>query len=283
MTTTNKKKGFKKFVLRSLLALLPVALYVALYVALDPYRVLRPYDGVANVPGDTIDRIPNKRFVALEGFKHYDPQQHYDSFIFGSSRVGALHGENIKGYRAYNMTYSFGIPQEHLENLRTFLKAGIKIRMVLINVDEVCCAIDGKEHVSDPMHRPYPVDGDFLSFYAMYMKPEIVLQSLPIILKSKYDNEADWRKNFYENGWWIGYDMDTGFKFIEADPAPDGLQYQVPDLGLVVAGIKVVRVIRCYRIDAGKIVVGTYFGKLLKEGQVASLGGKAELVGEHGT
>ena len=79
------KPGLKKFILRSLLALSPVAAYVALYAALDPFKVIRPYNGVSIAPGDSLERIPNKRYVAIEGLKYYDPQQHYDSFIFGSS------------------------------------------------------------------------------------------------------------------------------------------------------------------------------------------------------
>ena len=77
--------GFKKFVLRSLLALLPVAAYVALYAMLDPFKVIRPYNGVSIAPGDSLERIPNKRYVAIEGLKFYNPEYHYDSFIFGSS------------------------------------------------------------------------------------------------------------------------------------------------------------------------------------------------------
>lgn len=79
------RPGFKKFVCRSLLALSPVAAFVALYLALDPFRVVHPYDGVSIAPGDTLERIPNKRYVAIEGLKHYNPEHHFDSFIFGSS------------------------------------------------------------------------------------------------------------------------------------------------------------------------------------------------------
>ena len=80
-----KQQGFKKFVLRTLLALSPVLAYVALYLVMDPFRVVHPYNGVSVQPGDTLERIPNKRFVAVEGFKYYNDSLHYDSFIFGSS------------------------------------------------------------------------------------------------------------------------------------------------------------------------------------------------------
>ena len=80
-----KQQGFIKFVLRTLLALTPVMAYVALYLIMDPFRVVHPYNGVSLQPGDTLERIPNKRYVAIEGFKHYNDSMHYNSFIFGSS------------------------------------------------------------------------------------------------------------------------------------------------------------------------------------------------------
>lgn len=80
-----KQQGFRKFVLRTLLALSPVVAYVILYLVMDPFMVVHRYNGTSVMPGDTIERIPNKRFVAVEGLKHYNGTQHYDSFIFGSS------------------------------------------------------------------------------------------------------------------------------------------------------------------------------------------------------
>lgn len=80
-----RQSGFGKFVKRSLVALLPVAAFVALYVAVDPFKVVHPYDGVSIAPGETLERMPNKRYVAVEGLKYYNPTRHYDSFIFGSS------------------------------------------------------------------------------------------------------------------------------------------------------------------------------------------------------
>lgn len=80
-----KQQGFKKFVCRSLLALLPVAAFIALYLVVDPFKVVHPYDGISIAPGETLERMPNKRYVAVEGLKYFNPSQHYDSFIFGSS------------------------------------------------------------------------------------------------------------------------------------------------------------------------------------------------------
>lgn len=80
-----KQKGIRKFVGRTLLALMPVAAFLALYIAVDPFKVVHSYDGISIAPGETLERMPNKRYVAVEGLKYYNPTQHYDSFIFGSS------------------------------------------------------------------------------------------------------------------------------------------------------------------------------------------------------
>ncbi len=80
-----KRKGIKEFILRVLLAASPLALFLALYVVLDPFGVVHRYDGVSVHPGDSLERIPNKRYVAVEGLKYHGLERHYDSFIFGSS------------------------------------------------------------------------------------------------------------------------------------------------------------------------------------------------------
>ena len=80
-----KRKGIKEFILRVLLAASPLALFLALYVVLDPFGVVHRYDGVSVEAGDSLERIPNKRYVAVEGLKYHGLEQHYDSFIFGSS------------------------------------------------------------------------------------------------------------------------------------------------------------------------------------------------------
>ena len=80
-----KRKGIKEFILRVLLAASPLALFLALYVVLDPFGVVHRYDGVSVESGDSLERIPNKRYVAVEGLKYHSLERHYDSFIFGSS------------------------------------------------------------------------------------------------------------------------------------------------------------------------------------------------------
>lgn len=70
----------------------------------------------------------------------------YDSFIFGSSRVGAINPTKIKNGNYYNMTYSEGIPHEHLLNIKLFIKSGIKIKNLLIGIDDFSYKVSFEKH-----------------------------------------------------------------------------------------------------------------------------------------
>src|SRR5947209_1545442 len=78
---------------------------------------------------------PNLNFVKTS-FILNNPDK-FDSFIFGSSRIGVLKPSKIKNMNCYNMMYPQGIPKEHLENIKLFLKKKIKIKNLLIGLDEL--------------------------------------------------------------------------------------------------------------------------------------------------
>ena len=68
------KPGIKKFILRSLLALSPVAAYVGLYAALDPFKVIKPDAGSTTVTCnadvvtycDTSEERPYMKYIAID-------------------------------------------------------------------------------------------------------------------------------------------------------------------------------------------------------------------------
>lgn len=137
----SQKKGFSKFVSRSLLAFLPVALLLALYLIVDPFRVVHPYDGIAIPAGDTLDRIPNKRFVALEGFEVYHPQEQYDSFIFGSSISNMFQAATWKRHlpadaSIYHFTESAQTLTGIRDELRWLVSHGVKVRHALLIMED---------------------------------------------------------------------------------------------------------------------------------------------------
>jgi hypothetical protein len=90
--------------------------------------------------------MPNQRVLIIEYLldkKHY---KKYDSYIFGSSRVGYLNPNRIKDFNTYNMTYSEGIPHEHLLVIKFFLKHHFPIKHLLIGLDEFSYQVPFSRH-----------------------------------------------------------------------------------------------------------------------------------------
>lgn len=80
----------------------------------------------------------------------------YDSYVFGSSREGGIHVENIASGRWYNMFYAAGLPEEHLEHLRFMLANGITIKTVLIGLDDFSHLFDARQLLNDLDLQPHP-------------------------------------------------------------------------------------------------------------------------------
>ena len=136
-----KQPGFKKFVLRTLLALTPVVAYVVLYLAIDPFRVVHPYNGTSVEAGDQLERIPNKRYVAVEGLKYYNDSLHYDSFIFGSSlssnfSVAAWKKHLPDSARVYHFTAGAEPLEGIRDELRYLFDHGVPVRHALLVMEE---------------------------------------------------------------------------------------------------------------------------------------------------
>jgi len=153
------KPGIKKFILRSLLALSPVVAYVALYVALDPFRIIRPYNGISIAPGDKMEHIPNKRFVAIEGLKYYNPQYHYDSFIFGSSISSNFTVQAWKRHLppdacVYHFTAGANTLIGIRDELRYLIEHGIPVRHALLIMEDEM--FQRKPRLNEMPYVPHP-------------------------------------------------------------------------------------------------------------------------------
>ena len=81
----NKLGTYRRFILLTLVALLPVMAMVALYIVRDPYHVVHRYSGCAYHEGDTLALSVNAGYVAIEALKYYDPEHLHTAFILGSS------------------------------------------------------------------------------------------------------------------------------------------------------------------------------------------------------
>ncbi len=78
------KDSIQKFVLRTLLAALPVFLFMAFYAIADPFHIVHPTcrDSQGR---DSVAVSNNAGFTSVETYLLHNEHYHYDSFIFGSS------------------------------------------------------------------------------------------------------------------------------------------------------------------------------------------------------
>ncbi|PKN96299.1 MAG: hypothetical protein CVU43_21430 [Chloroflexi bacterium HGW-Chloroflexi-5] len=101
----------------------------------------------------------------------------FDSFLFGSSRTSVIHVEKIPEGRFYNMSYSLGLPTQHLAILKAFVNRGIKIKHVIIGLDEIAFAMPPaatQKHLVRIMHPDIGGPGR-LELFGMYFfrKPDL--------------------------------------------------------------------------------------------------------------
>lgn len=131
-----------------------------------------------------------------------DNPNKYNSFILGSSRVGAIHTEKIRDVKIYNMNYSGGIISENLATLKTFLKNNIYPRRIYIGIDGSSCTADPKGHINQPIFCPYEYLTDKKYFYSLYLRPYDSLCSLWFLFTKPNTLNVE---VFYKYGWWCEY------------------------------------------------------------------------------
>ena len=124
----------------------------------------------------------------------------HNAFLFGNSRVGKINVQNLSGnYNFYNMTYSEGVPLEHLNNIKLFLKSGVEIDRVIVCLDEISCFIDPESHLDQPLRKAYINKYNPLLSY-LYLKPSIgIIKRNLTVNKDKFYTEGFYN-GIYENG-----------------------------------------------------------------------------------
>lgn len=101
----------------------------------------------------------------------------FDSFLFGSSRIGVIDTIKITNGRFYNMSYPQGIVAEHLSLIKTLLKKEIKIENVVIGLDEYSFIYRITEHNNQLLYIMHPdVSGQsrtniFLRYFCRLPRP----------------------------------------------------------------------------------------------------------------
>ena len=128
---------------------------------IDSYRIF--HNNYSN-----LYREPNQNYIKMNFLLQHKDRFH--SFIFGSSRVGKLNPKHITNDTYYNMTYSEGLPLEHLANIKLLLKSGVKIQNLLIGLDDFSYKIDPHTHLIQPMRLPhYKTKINDMSAFQFYM------------------------------------------------------------------------------------------------------------------
>lgn len=148
---------------------------------------------------------PNKNFIKTQYIIH-NPQK-FNAFIFGSSRVGNIPPDALPkesdgvSLRWYNMTHSEGIPAEHLQTVRTFLKNGVKIDMIMLGFDNIAMYASVAQHERQLLRMPFQVcEESPLRFYMPYLK-NITASSIikEVSLYNAAENKTE-SERFYDWG-----------------------------------------------------------------------------------
>lgn len=142
----------KRFVLKFFLLVIPIGIaclpIVDYNLRIDPYGVFKidfSHQGIE----------PNQHFIKMKFLLAKKIKK--DSFIFGSSRVGKINPKaNQKTQNYYNMTYTEGVPAENLLDLKILLSNGIKIKNIILGIDNISYLVDPKEHETQTLRMPYP-------------------------------------------------------------------------------------------------------------------------------
>lgn len=133
---------------------------------------------------------PNKNYIKTK-YIIKNPKK-YDSFLFGSSKVGAIEAELIPNGNYYNMTYSQGVPKEWLDGINIFLENDVDIKNVIIALDEFSFTVNPENHLKQPMRIPYSsLENNFKLFKTYLLRNPFDLyntETLKAIASDYYPN-----------------------------------------------------------------------------------------------
>lgn len=187
-------------------------LAVCFCAIIDPFNVMH----VFAIRTNGVE--PNKNFIKMTYVKE-NPDK-FDSFLMGSSRVGSIHVENIPDAHCYNMTYSEGLPAEHLDNIKSFLDAGIVPRRIYMGVDSHSYTILPETHFEEGIRSSYEyLRAHKWNFAKLYWDPAVVITSPAF--KNLLSGNVSIRTeddSFYKYGWSTDYGQTAVYNFAGEEP-----------------------------------------------------------------
>lgn len=143
---------------------------------------------------------PNQNFIKMDLL--INKKITFDSFLFGSSRVGKISPQLLMNGNYYNMTYSEGLPSEHLKNIKTLLEHNIKIKNILIALDDFSYQVNPSLHSDQPMRKLHYKTNNVssLEFYSFYFRLIPDFQSIYKKILCFKDKEKCQIYDFFDTG-----------------------------------------------------------------------------------
>lgn len=140
------KRLFKKCLLMSILVIIGFSPVIVFNYIVDPYGIF----------GDSFKERNigiNQRFAKMKYLINHPDR--YDSYLFGSSRVGRIPNETITEEKIYNMTYQTGVPEEHLSDIQVLLKNNVSLKKVIIGLDNLSYLVDSEKFENNFLLKKY--------------------------------------------------------------------------------------------------------------------------------
>ncbi|MBO6149138.1 MAG: hypothetical protein J6O55_07355 [Lachnospiraceae bacterium] len=185
----------KTFLIKCMVfAAILAAVFLPIGIGLDPYNVFH----WKHIRSNGVE--PNKIYVKMSNILE-NPKK-YDSFLFGSSRMGFFDVSRIDDGKYYNMAYSEGTPAEHLDNLHIMLERGIVPKNITMGVDDISYFVDPAMHLNQLYRKNFPWDGTLsekASFYLSYLDLITLTDSVSVVMEHK-PSDLDYGKRLLETG-----------------------------------------------------------------------------------
>ena len=200
---------------RYLLALL--AALLVLLGALAAYNYRHDALGIVNTDFSVRRYGVAQRFVKMRYI--LDNPERYDAFCFGSSRVAKIPVGELDGEGAcwYNFTYGAGLPNEWREDIEMLLAHGVKIRHLIIGLDDMSFRMDPALNETGGgtnfAYRPHDVERYLRTLFRRPDKP------LPTDFAARESILFDIYGKGYTSYPWVDEAIDADPAAHRADPA----------------------------------------------------------------
>lgn len=238
-------KEIKKFILKIVAYItLPIVITIIVCYEVDVFNVLHPLNVRIN------ENEVNKNYVKMTYILN-NPNK-YNTFVFGSSRVGHIHVDKIIKERCYNMFYSEAVPKENYDNIKTLINSGYKIDKIYLGVDSYSYTLDYSDHNSEPAFATYEyLKTHPLKFIDMYFNLSITARSIKQHMLGEIKTTNGSNEILYKYGWnWLfDYGMTSGFD-------PKGVKPTIGDCNYIEETLEDIRAIKnlCDKNDIELIV-----------------------------